>query len=740
MSLKGYWRWLGLVLCVAIPAGARSATPTIEEAYSPRDELRILGATHTLVTNDIDEFMKPIREHGYNAVMVHGLDDGWGATYPSRIFPFAEHRNFKPDTLQKIIEACHAEGIKVIVYAPLVMLTDDPRYTDATPEEAAALKAEGKKKITSLDSSFRDLFVGALKEIAALGADGFWLDGYSMEYSNLVGAPHAHGAEAFRKETGLEWPMEEDWESDTFRRWVKWRYKHHMELGDGIVKEIRAEYPHIHVSFNTHFVTPMAIDPDLPGPPLTWNRWREGVPLARFPDTIGASNHARLGPSNLAQSTPFWSGMSTDMNPLRCDLWQPTFAERVGLNLMWRQGLPADALGLRLSALAAFTFSTQIWPEGDIHTGKAVRPETYTEINDAIRAREEFFGGKRVTYCGVYLSNNTRDYWGLRRAKPDDPRNTDRLFTECYFGLASLLMQEHIQFSHFFDNNLSLETLRAFPVVFLPNVACLSDAACDTLRQYVEGGGRLIATYETSLYDEWGERREDFGLGDLFGAQYKETRNAVDLEPPHWIRELKEPGRNDGLTTFAWQSRRTVVEARPGAELVAVDTGRYVPGTDTDASLRGSPAVLRNKVGQGEALYIVDDVSQGYYQSPYRSIPAILRSLILDSPPPFRVEAPAQIIANGYWQEEGRRLVVHLLNLPPMSTRLFDRSQLDTLDEVVPVHDVDVVLHLPGTVASARLVPAGIDLPVETGPDGALRLRVPRVAEHEMVVIDLAGP
>ena len=70
------------------------------------------------------------------------------------------------------------------------------------------------------------------------------------------------------------------------------------------------------------------------------------------------------------------------------------------------------------------------------------------------------------------------------------------------------------------DRMLDPEHIDKFKLLILPNIAALSDKQCEQLRQYVERGGSLLATYETSLYDEWGVRRQNFGLADLFGAKF----------------------------------------------------------------------------------------------------------------------------------------------------------------------------------------------------------------------------
>lgn len=46
----------------------------------------------------------------------------------------------------------------------------------------------------------------------------------------------------------------------------------------------------------------------------------------------------------------------------------------------------------------------------------------------------------------------------------------------------------------------------------------LSDRQCQQLRDYVHSGGSLMASFETSLYDENLKPRADFGLAALIGV------------------------------------------------------------------------------------------------------------------------------------------------------------------------------------------------------------------------------
>ena len=72
------------------------------------------------------------------------------------------------------------------------------------------------------------------------------------------------------------------------------------------------------------------------------------------------------------------------------------------------------------------------------------------------------------------------------------------------------------------------ETVGDIKVLILPNIAAMSDEQCAKIRRFVEAGGSLLATGETSLYDEFGALRSDFGLADLLGAHARKRHHGSE--------------------------------------------------------------------------------------------------------------------------------------------------------------------------------------------------------------------
>lgn len=85
-------------------------------------------------------------------------------------------------------------------------------------------------------------------------------------------------------------------------------------------------------------------------------------------------------------------------------------------------------------------------------------------------------------------------------------------------GLYAALLEGRFLFDMVHQENLSLDVLKPYRALLVPNAAFLSDKECAAIREYVASGGSLLATFETSRYNEWGEPREDFALSDLFGV------------------------------------------------------------------------------------------------------------------------------------------------------------------------------------------------------------------------------
>ncbi|HEX9366832.1 MAG TPA: alpha-amylase family protein, partial [Vicinamibacterales bacterium] len=87
-------------------------------------------------------------------------------------------------------------------------------------------------------------------------------------------------------------------------------------------------------------------------------------------------------------------------------------------------------------------------------------------------------------------------------------------------GMYHALIEARVPFELVHEAFLTPDRLDPFKLLILANAAALSDAQCRAIREYVGRGGSVLATFASSLFDEIGRRRDDFGLADLFGVSF----------------------------------------------------------------------------------------------------------------------------------------------------------------------------------------------------------------------------
>ncbi len=232
--------------------------------------------------------------------------------------------------------------------------------------------------------------------------------------------------------------------------------------------------------------------------------------------------------------------------------------------------------------------------------------KTVKDIYDWHAHNERYLRSEKpLAQVGVVYSQQTAAFYGGSQAQEK--------VEDAILGIYQALVEMRVPFEMVHDGLLDAAHLDAFQLLILPNIAALSDQQCGQLRAFVARGGSLIATGETSLYDENGDRRPDFGLGDLFGARYLGSRPApvknaylrlewpASGQPAHPLLAGLE-GAQRIIAGVSWLDVEPVV---PLAEMPLTLIPSYpdlpmekvYPRVDRTSCARGLPADLRPRPG-----------------------------------------------------------------------------------------------------------------------------------------------
>jgi Hypothetical glycosyl hydrolase 6/Beta-galactosidase trimerisation domain len=366
--------------------------------------------------------------------------------------------------------------------------------------------------------------------------------------------------------------------------------------------------------------------------------------------------------------------------------------------------------------------------------------ETGRAFYDWLAANESDFRNRRslaniaVLYpqstIAFYCSNGTRE----RRLNGEPIDSTDYLQ-----GLYNALLEGRLVFDFIHQENLTPEALEPYKALLIPNAAYLRDSECQAIRRYVASGGSLLATFETSLYNEWGVRREDFALSDVFGVHVAGDavgpfRNSyMHIHRSHPIVETFKdteilPGTEFRVPVSHLKPESTVLSLIPHYPAFPPEmVYPRIPKTEEPT------AVFRQGAGSsGNVVYFPGDIARTAWKSGNPDLSRLIASsinwLMKNQPRPATVDGAGLLELFAWETEPGS--AIHILNYTnPNTMRTFIRHFYPT----GPLH---VVVRVPEgkRVSTVRALRAGRSLKFEQA-NGVVTAVVPSVSDYEVVAL-----
>jgi len=134
------------------------------------------------------------------------------------------------------------------------------------------------------------------------------------------------------------------------------------------------------------------------------------------------------------------------------------------------------------------------------------------------KANEEYLINREpVATVGIVWSQQNIDFYGRN--------NTQELIELPWRGMTNALIKARIPYLPVHADDID-RGAKKFSLLILSNLGSMTNEQMTSVRKFVDNGGSLIATGSSSLYDEWGDKRDDFGLEDLFAAHIVNQSNA----------------------------------------------------------------------------------------------------------------------------------------------------------------------------------------------------------------------
>lgn len=641
---------------------------------------------------DPDSFARTLQEASVDSVTVFAKCHHGQSYYPTKIGVPHPHLA-RPDLLGEMVTACHKRGIRVQAYT--TVLWDEQAWADHP--EWRVIWADGRLgghggplkpgwKNLCMNTSYADYVIGQIEEVIDLyPVDGIFIDivsyiGGGCVCSTCLRQMQAAGINPQDPQQLARFALEAE------RRFMR-----------RTTQAIHARRPGLAIFYNSRLK-------------VEWD-----ANLSNSPE-MDDFTHLEI------ESLPggFWG---YGHFPLYARYFQGFNKPMLGMTGRFHT-LWGDFGGLRNRAALEFEcFQSLAHGAGcsigdQLHPRGVLEPAVYQRIGEVyaeVARREQWVAGSQaLPELGVLTVNGAPGLSGAAMHGMGESLPLSDV------GAVNVLEQLKYQFSVLDSGS----DLLPFKVIILPDNVTVDAPLAEKLRAFLRQGGKLLVT------DRSGMVGSDFSLADEMGVHYAgpapfapdylllSPELSADIEPMAHSCEL--------------QGSRVAVAA--GAHVLARAGASYFNRTwDHFCSHQYSPFDADSGdalvVEHGSVLYIARPLFREYATSARRVHKLLIGNCLKRLLPTPRVGAhnlPSTAIVTV--RRQSQDLIAHLLHYVHQR-----RGQgLDVIEDVLPLHDVEVSIRAERQPQAVELVPER--QAVEwTWQDGYVRVRIPRVNGYQIV-------
>jgi len=671
------------------------------------------------------EKMQLLRDLGANAEHLTRFAD-------PKIFPgvaFIDDRELFPgervtlESLKDYLSEAHSRGIKVIIYYNVHAV--EISYARKHPEWQQ-IKEDGNpiEDVYGVDSSFcinsgwREEVFNALRILASYDIDGVFFDG-PIFFANTCYCENCR--RLFKEGYGKEIPSKIHLSSSRDEK--SWRELIEFQ-SDSIARFLR-DSNEILKKNNPDILLYMNGNPLAP----TWATGRDNRKIIKETDILGAEGGFLYG----GLEEPIYKpGATAKLLETQAE-GKPTVIFDAAKQGPWAFSmLPPGEISLLYSQ--TISHGAQVWLA--ICSDPLKHPEEIAVIkkfNKLIEDNPEpFFATKSLARIALVWPQRSSDYYTgsyvplTDFTKEAKPMKAGDIWKE-FFGFYDGLSRNHFPFDVIDEEAIGNLNSTQYDLVILPNVTSLKEGEINALRKFVENGGNIISSFETSLYD-YGMKRQILALKDVFGI-----KDVGEVFGPLWWDYVAPTNKNHFSIKNIEQDLIFAPFYGLKVETIAQSALLFcypLPGCYANRPKPSPyPFLIENRYGKGSSLYIAGTFGESLFSFRFPEYYKILKNLVskLSKNIITLKNAPSSLEIS--LRGKDNRLYFHLIN--------FTSEMKRPIQRIVPCYGIEIKLGIEREIKRIRSLVRNNELPFKV-EDGETSFTIPVVENYDLIEMEVA--